>query len=82
MLECVRVHIPPGACVRGYTAEGEATRVAPGEHAVHVLNPKLPLARGPVLRFVGGDPRGRDVHVLPGERAVLDGLLVPRANEV
>jgi hypothetical protein len=65
-MECYRVHIPIGTRVAGATANGEATCVLPGEYLVHRLFPKLPPQLSPVLRFVGADPAGRDVHVALG----------------
>ena len=65
-MECYRVHIPIGIRVTGATANGESTCVLPGEYLVHRLFPKLPTQLSPVLRFVGADPAGRDVHVALG----------------
>ena len=62
-MECYRVHIPIGTRVAGATAHGEATYGLPGEYLVHRLLPKLPTQLSPVLRFVGADPAGRDVHM-------------------
>ena len=73
-MECYRVHIPIGTRVAGATAHGEATFVLPGEYVVHRLFPKLPTQLSPVLRFVGADPAGRDVHVALG---VLRNLQAP-----
>ena len=65
-MECWRVHIPIGTRVAGATADGASTWVLPGEYLVHRLLPKVPAQRSPVLRFVGADPSGRDVHVSLG----------------
>jgi len=65
-MECYRVHVPIGTKVAGSTAQGEATSVLPGEYLVHRLFPKLPTPFSPVVRFVGADPAGRDVHVRLG----------------
>ena len=65
-MECYRVHIPIGTRVAGATADGAATCVLPGEYLVHRLFPKVPTQLSPVLRFVGADPTGRDVHVALG----------------
>ena len=65
-MECYRVHIPIGARVAGATADGSMTYVLPGEYLVHRLFPKVPALLSPVLRFVGADPSGRDVHVALG----------------
>lgn len=56
------VQIPQGVKIRGATADGEATAVLPGEYLVHDLRPKGPSA-GTLLRLVGADALGRDVHV-------------------
>ncbi len=65
-MECYRVHIPIGTKVAGATADGEATCVLPGEYLVHRLFPKFPTRLSAVLRFVGADAAGRDVHVALG----------------
>jgi len=65
-MECYRVYVPIGARVAGTTANGEATCVLPGEYLVHRLFPKGPTQLSAVLRFVGADPTGRDVHVALG----------------
>lgn len=62
-MECYRVSIPMGVKVTGATADGQATFVLPGEYLVHRLLPRLTAPTPPVLRFVGADPMGRDVHV-------------------
>jgi hypothetical protein len=62
-MECYRVHVPIGVKVAGATAGGQGSCVLPGEYLVHRLAPKLPTRASPVLRFVGADPMGRDVHV-------------------
>lgn len=63
MMECYRVHVPIGVKVPGATASGDPTCVLPGEYLVHRLLPKVPTRASPLLRFVGADPTGRDVHV-------------------
>ena len=65
-MECYRVHVPVGTRVDGATADGAVTYVLPGEYLVHRLFPKVPTLFSPVLRFVGADPTGRDVHVALG----------------
>jgi hypothetical protein len=62
-MECYRVHIPDGTRVAGASADGSVSYVLPGEYLVHRLFPKTPTLLAPVLRFVGADPCGRDVHV-------------------
>ena len=74
---CYRVHIPCGVKVAGVTAQGQPTAVLPGEYLVNVLRPKMPTAE-PLLRFVGADPGGRDVHV-PCE--VAERYLASSAND-
>jgi hypothetical protein len=65
-MECYRIHIPIGTRVAGATADGESTSILPGEYLVHRLFPKVPPPLSPVLRFVGADPAGRDVHLALG----------------
>ncbi len=62
-MECYRVHVPVGTKVAGTTADGCATHVLAGEYLAHRILTKLPTKSPPVLRFVGADPAGRDVHV-------------------
>ncbi len=83
-MACYRVHIPIGTRVAGATANGESTCVLPGEYLVHRLFPKLPTQRSPLLRFVGADPAGRDVHVALGALCNLPaslGVSVVRAQD-
>ena len=61
-----RVKIPPGVRLAGHTAAGQRAVIPPGEHTVHRLRLSArPSRRGrtELLRFVGADYRGRDVHV-------------------
>jgi hypothetical protein len=61
-MECYRVVVPDGVKLVGVTAGGEQTSVLPGEYLVHRLPARLkPASR--LLRFVGADAKGRDVHV-------------------
>ena len=63
-MECYRVEIPEGVRVIGTTAAGLPSAVLPGEYLVHRLRPKgIPSGTPAVLRFVGADAQGRDVHV-------------------
>ena len=62
-MECYRVHIPDGVRVSGVTAAGSATAVLPGEYLVHRLRPKAAVSNQALLRFVGADAAGHDVHV-------------------
>jgi len=61
--ECYRVYIPHGVKVTGTTASGVATAVLPGEYMVHRLRSKCGLIDPDLIRFVGSDGAGRDVHV-------------------
>jgi hypothetical protein len=87
-MECYRVHIPIGTRVVGATADGSVTHVLPGEYLVHRLFPKVPVPLSPLLRFVGADPAGRDVHVALGTLRNLPASLgisvahVERADEL
>ncbi len=62
-----RVKIPPDVRLAGHTAAGQRAVIPPGEHTVHRLrlSPVRPprWAQKEVLRFVGADFLGRDVHV-------------------
>ena len=62
-MTCYRIEIPPEAVVTGVNAQGRPARVLPGQYLVHELQ-KLSLGK-PLLRFVGADAGGRDVHVRP-----------------
>ena len=59
---CYRVHVPSCAKVVGVAADGKTVTVLPGEYLVHELLPKVPNAPT-LVRFVGADTSGRDVHV-------------------
>ena len=64
-MKCYRVRIPDGMKVPGVTATGCPTALLPGEYLAHRLRPKaLPGAQA-LLRFVGADAFGRDLHVPP-----------------
>ncbi len=54
--------IPEDRKLFGRTAAGEKVSVYPGEYLVHLLRPRA-AANLAVLRFVGADAQGRDVHV-------------------
>jgi hypothetical protein len=62
-MECFKVRVPEDAEVRGCTASGEKVLVYPGEYVVHLLRPRIAPQASAVLRFVGADAQGRDVHV-------------------
>ncbi len=61
-MECFRLEILPGQQVVGRTADGQWTAIQPGEYVVHRLKPKV-ASYSDILRFVGADDRGRDVHL-------------------
>lgn len=68
-MECYRVHIPIGTRVPGITASGHPACVLPGEYVAHRLPARLTRTPEVLLRLVGADPAGRDVHVsLPALR--------------
>ena len=60
-MSCYRIDIPAESALRGVTAQGQPTTVLPGQYVVHEVR-KLPFA-APMLRLVGADAFGRDVHV-------------------
>ena len=62
-MECYRVQVPDGAKIDGLTATGRPAAVLPGEYLVHRLRPMTSSKAPPMLRFVGADALGRDVHV-------------------
>ena len=76
-MTCYRIDISPESALQGVTAQGQPTGVLPGQYVVHELR-KLPLAE-PMLRFVGADAFGRDVHV---RKDAVVTRLVPMALEV
>lgn len=75
-MECYRVHIPDGAKVSGVTASGQPTFVLPGEYLVHLLRPKVGVHGQTLVRFVGADAAGHDVHVTAGSLLELTTLCV------
>jgi hypothetical protein len=72
-MECFRVQVPDGVKIAGVTAAGHPSAVLPGEYLVHRLRPKTGSGARPLLRFVGADALGRDVHVpLDAVRGIAD----------
>jgi hypothetical protein len=75
-----KVKIPPGVRLAGHTAAGQRAVIPPGEHTVHRLRLSARPSRWgtkDVLRFVGADFRGRDVHVpIPPGADIRDVLAV------
>lgn len=61
-MECFRLEILPGQRLLGRTADGQWTAIQPGEYVVHRLKAKV-ARHASILRFVGADDRGRDVHL-------------------
>jgi len=62
--ECFRVRVPASSGLAGFTAGGQRVPVMPGEYVVHRVRPKVRVdGIAETLRFLGADPRGRDVHV-------------------
>jgi len=62
-MECYRVHIPDGVKVPGATAAGRPSAVLPGEYLAHRLRPKGAPVATAMLRFIGADASGHDVHL-------------------
>ena len=62
-MECFKVCVPEESALVGATADGAPARVFPGKYLVHLLKSKVPTKSPPVMRFVGADVAGRDVHV-------------------
>ena len=68
-MDCFKIRLPEDTTLVGTTASGEPTQVFPGEYLVHRLEPKVPSTGFALLRFVGADAAGRDVHVPVHARA-------------
>jgi hypothetical protein len=62
-MECFELTIPEDTQLRGRTVTGEPVPVYPGKYLVHLLQPKAAVPAPALLRFVGADALGRDVHV-------------------
>lgn len=63
-MKSYRVRVPRGVRLAGHTATGQRATVLPGEHQVHRLSKAGPARKDwELLRFVGADALGRDVHV-------------------
>ena len=62
-MDCFKVKVPDGKTLRGHTATGQMVPVHPGEYLVHRLRPKGDARAPAILRLVGADALGRDVHV-------------------
>jgi len=62
-MECFELTIPEDTQLRGRTVTGEPVPVYPGKYLVHLLQPKAAAPAPAILRFVGADALGRDVHV-------------------
>jgi hypothetical protein len=62
-MDCFKVTVPDGKRLHGHTATGQLVPVHPGEYLVHRLRPKGAATAPPILRLVGADAMGRDVHV-------------------
>jgi hypothetical protein len=79
-MDCFEITVPPGTAFQGVTADGDPAPVYPGEYLVHLLPDRIARGRRRLLRFVGADATGRDVHVplealrpLPGMAAAIRG---------
>ena len=75
---CFKIRVQEDSSLVGFTARCEPAQVYPGEYLVHLLKSKGTSIAPAILRFVGADPAGRDVHVaLPsfGKSAALLRLL-------
>jgi hypothetical protein len=79
-MHCFKVKVPDGRSVHGVTASGQPVPVYPGEYLVHCLAPKLGREAPPILRFVGADALGRDVHVPLAAGAELQDLVAPAVS--
>ena len=79
-MHCFKVTVPDGRPVHGVTASGQSVPVYPGEYLVHCLAPKAVREAPPILRFVGADALGRDVHVPLAAGATLQDLVAWAAS--
>jgi hypothetical protein len=79
-MQCFEVWVPEGRSLRGVTANGQPVPVYPGEYLVHRLA-KAGRHLPPLLRFVGADAQGRDVHVPLDAASDLKELLAPRGRQ-
>ena len=62
-MECFTLTVPEDAQLHGRTVTGQPVPVYPGEYLAHLLRPKTDPRAPAVLRLVGADAQGRDVHV-------------------
>jgi hypothetical protein len=62
-MKSYRVKVPREVRLAGHTASGQRPTVLPGEHQVHRLSRAATRKDWEMLRFVGADALGRDVHV-------------------
>jgi hypothetical protein len=82
-MECYHARIPDGVKVLGVTATGYPSALLPGEYLVHRLRPGDPSSTQTLLRFVGADVIGRDVHVPLDsvQKFLAEGALLQRAED-
>jgi len=74
--ECYRVELPDRVRLAGRTLAGQRTTIVPGEHVVHRVRPRVPLAGvRDALRFLGADAWGRDVYLPVPPGADVNALL-------
>ncbi|MFL6696944.1 MAG: hypothetical protein ACJ8GJ_07220 [Vitreoscilla sp.] len=62
-MECFKLTVPEDTRLRGRTVTGQPVAVYPGEYLAHLLWPKADPRAPAILRLVGADALGRDVHV-------------------
>ena len=62
-MECFKLTVPEDTQLRGRTVTGQPVAVYPGEYLAHLLRPKADPGAPALLRLVGADALGRDVHV-------------------
>ena len=62
-MECFKLTVPEDTRLRGRTVTGQPVPVYPGEYLAHLLRPKADPRAPAILRLVGADALGRDVHV-------------------
>lgn len=62
-MECFEFTVPEDTQLRGRTVTGQPVPVYPGKYLAHLLRPKAAPQAPAILRLVGADAQGRDVHV-------------------
>jgi hypothetical protein len=62
-MECFELTVPEHTTLRGRTVTGQPVPVYPGKYLAHLLRPRTAPEAPALLRLVGADALGRDIHV-------------------